>query len=251
MNLLEIKNLNVSAVDKKILNNFNLNIKNKEIVVIMGPNGTGKSTLSKVIMGDNNYNIDSGSIKLNDTEITTMTTDERARAGIFLSFQSPLSIDGVTTAEFIRTAKEAHSGNPVGLYDFIKEIGVNADNLSMKKEMLHRGVNVDFSGGERKKNEILQMNMLKPKLIILDELDSGLDIDNLKLIMSNVVKYYNENESSILIITHNEKILDYITPDAVCVMKNGAIVKTGDVSLAKEIFKNGFSENIMNSEVVL
>ena len=240
---LEIKNLFVHAEDKDILNDFNLVINKGEIHAIMGPNGTGKSTLSKVIIGNNHYVIDKGDILVDGKSIRDLPTYERSRMGIFLCFQSPVSIEGISNSEFIRTAMNSNTDKPVGLYSFIKDLETNIDNLKMDKEMMHRSLNQGFSGGERKKNEILQILMLKPKLIIFDELDSGLDVDSLKIVCDNINKYLSENpDTSIVFITHYTRILNYIKPTHVHMMNNGTIVKSGDFDLALEIEKNGYNE---------
>ena len=240
---LEIKNLFVHAEDKKILNDFNLSIKKGEIHAIMGPNGTGKSTLSKVIIGNNHYVIDKGDILVDGKSIKDMPTYERARMGIFLCFQSPVAIEGISNSEFIRTAMNSNTEKPVGLYSFIKDLEKNIDELKMDKDMMHRSLNQGFSGGERKKNEILQILMLKPRLIIFDELDSGLDVDSLKIVCDNINKYLSENkDTSVLFITHYTRILNYIKPTHVHMMNNGTIVRSGDFDLALEIEKNGYEE---------
>lgn len=240
---LEIKNLFVHAEDKDILKDFNLVINKGEIHAIMGPNGTGKSTLSKVIIGNDHYVIDKGDILVDGKSIKEMPTYERARIGIFLCFQSPVSIDGISNSEFIRTAMNSNTDKPVGLYSFIKDLENNIDNLKMDKDMMHRSLNQGFSGGERKKNEILQILMLKPKFIIFDELDSGLDVDSLKIVCDNINKYLEENpDTSVLFITHYTRILNYIKPTHVHMMNNGTIVKSGNFDLALEIEKNGYNE---------
>ena len=242
MNFL-IKEINVNTVDKKeILKNFSLNINAGEIHVIMGPNGTGKSTLSKVIMGNSDYIVDKGDILLNNESILSLNTTERSRKGIFLAMQSPISIEGVTNSEFLRTALSSKLDKKVGIYEFIQIMEKAMKDLNMNPNMMHRSINQDFSGGERKKNEILQLKVLKPNLIILDELDSGLDVDSLKIVCENINQYIKENtDTAILMITHYTRILDYIKPDYVHVMKDGTIVKTGDFSLAKQIEENGFN----------
>ena len=240
---LEIKNLFVHAEDKKILNDFNLVINKGEIHAIMGPNGTGKSTLSKVIIGNDHYVIDKGDILVDGKSIKEMPTYERARMGIFLCFQSPVAIEGISNSEFIRTAMNSNTEKPVGLYSFIKDLETNIDNLKMDKEMMHRSLNQGFSGGERKKNEILQILMLKPKLIIFDELDSGLDVDSLKIVCDNINKYLRGNpDTSVLFITHYTRVLEYVKPTHVHMMNNGTIVRSGDFNLALEIEKNGYNE---------
>ena len=239
--MLSIKNLSVSVASKKVLNDFNLDIDDGSVHVIMGPNGIGKSTLSRVIMGDNNYKVSNGDIIFNGESIKKMPVDLRSRLGIFLVMQYPLEIDGVSNQDFLRTAISSHEGKKVGLYDFINRCEDAVNDLKMDKNLIHRSLNVGFSGGEKKKNEVLQLKLLKPKFIILDELDSGLDVDSLKVVASNIAKYKRENpDTSILIITHLTKILDYIKPNYVHVMANGEIVKTGDYSLAKEIEKEGY-----------
>jgi len=246
MHTLKIKDLCVSVDNKQILNNFNLEIKSGEIHAIMGPNGTGKSTLSKVIMGDPNYIITSGSIYFDDIEINNLEVSERARLGIFLGMQMPLEIEGVSNSDFLRAALHNKDEN-FKLYDFIKKINKTVEKLEMDKSMIHRGINQGFSGGERKKNEILQMYMLEPNTVLLDEIDSGLDVDSLRIVGENVMSYYNEKKPSILLITHYQRLLDYIKPDYVHIMKNGTIVKSGDVSLVSLIEENGYDEKNINS----
>lgn len=239
--MLQIKDLSVKIDNHKILDNFNIDIKPNTIHVIMGPNGVGKSTLSKVIMGDRNYEILSGSIIFNGEDISNLETYEIARRGIFLCFQNPAEIDGVSNNEMIRTAINSRLDKKIGIYDFIKQIEATSSEVKLTNEMLKRGVNVGFSGGEKKKNEVLQLKMLKPKLIILDEIDSGLDIDSLKVVGENIMDYYKNNDDvSILIITHYPRILNYLKPDYVHIMKQGNIAKTGDISLAYQLEEKGY-----------
>lgn len=243
---IEIKNLYVSVKEKEILKNLNLNINEGEIHAIMGPNGTGKSTLSKVIMGYPGFDI-KGSIFANNTLINDLTIDERSRLGIFLVYQNPISISGLTSSELIKASVDTKGHK--SLYEFALEVEKDMQKLEMPKEMLHRSFNVGFSGGERKKNEILQVLMLKPKFIILDELDSGLDVDSLKIVCLNLNKYLQENpDTSVLIITHYTRVLEYIKPDFVHKMNNGTIVESGDYSLAKEIEKNGYQSFSITEE---
>ena len=240
--MLEVKKLTAAVADKKILEDFSLKIKSGEVHAIMGPNGTGKSTLSKVIMGSDEYKVLSGDILFNGESIKSMPTDERSRLGIFLSMQNPVSIEGITNSEFIKSAINARLDTPIGLYDFIKQVEKTTEDLNLSKDVIHRNVNVGASGGERKKNEIFQLKMLKPKFIILDELDSGLDIDSLKIVCSNINSYLEENpKTSVLIITHYPRILEYIKPKYVHIINNGHIVETGDYDLALKIEKYGYA----------
>ena len=249
MHTLKIKDLTVSVENKTILKDFNIEIKSGEIHAIMGPNGTGKSTLSKVIMGDSNYKIEKGSIYFDEKELNELPTDERARLGIFLGYQMPPEVEGVSNSDFLRTAMRSKN-DEFKLYDFIKKINNTVDQLNMDKQMIHRGINEGFSGGERKKNEILQMYMLEPNTIILDEIDSGLDVDSLRVVGENVMKYYKENKPSILLITHYQRLLDYIKPDYVHIMKDGHIVKTGNKDLVREIEKYGYDDEKLGTNVV-
>lgn len=249
--MLSIKKLNVCVDEKKVLNNFDLDIEDGSIHVIMGPNGVGKSTLSRVIMGDSNYKVVSGEIIFNGEDIKEMTPDVRSKLGIFLAMQYPLEIDGVSNQDFLRTAMSSHQGKNVGLYDFIMGCEKAIDELKMDKGLVHRSLNVGFSGGEKKKNEVLQIKLLKPKFIILDEVDSGLDVDSLKIVAENIKMYKEENpEVSILIITHLSKILEYIKPDYVHIVVNGQIVDTGDYSKALEIEKKGYNEYLDKSNIM-
>ena len=246
MHKLKIENLNVEIENKKILNDLNLEVKSGEIHVIMGPNGTGKSTLSKVIMGDENYKITSGNILYDDKIINDLKVDERANLGIFLSVQLPLEIEGVTIADLLRTAVHNKQKDNFKLFEFIKELESRCNQLGINKDMVHRSINVGFSGGERKKNEILQMYMLKPDLILLDEIDSGLDVDSLKIVGENVMSYFKEYNPAIIVITHYQRLLDYIKPNFVHILKNGSILKTGDASLVKEIENDGYNNIKLN-----
>lgn len=243
--MLSIKNINVSLKneDKKIIKDLSLEINDGETHAIMGPNGTGKSTLAKVIMGHYLFTLTGGEIFFDGTKLNDLTTDERAKLGIFLAMQDPTVIDGVTNSEFLKTSSEEITGKHIDYFKFITEVNNSLKDLEFSKDMIHRHVNAGFSGGEKKKNEVLQIKILKPKLIILDELDSGLDVDSLKIVCENINKYKSENpDTSILIITHYPRILEMIKPDYVHVMKNGTIVKTGDISLATLTEKVGYNE---------
>lgn len=247
--MLKIEDLSTSIDDKDILKNFYLNINDGEVHALMGPNGTGKSTLSKVILNNKKYKKLSGKIMFDDVDITNMSTDEIARKGIFLCNQLPCEIDGVTTADFLRTA--LNEKEEVSLYQYIKKIDSAVKDLKMDENMIHRSMNKGFSGGEKKKNEILQLKVLEPKFIILDELDSGLDVDSLKIVCENINDYLKEHENiSVLIITHYPKILQYIKPDYVHVMVNGNIKKTGDASLALEIEEKGYDAYKNSASIV-
>lgn len=245
--LLKIDNLSVKIDEKTILHDYNLNINRGEIHAIMGPNGSGKTTLSKTIMGDSHYHIEKGTISFDGEVINNLKTDERARKGIFLAMQSPLAIDGVSNADFLRVALSIKNEGNINLYEFAKKTEKIIDDLGMDKKMINRSLNVGFSGGERKKNEILQMKLLEPKMIILDEIDSGLDIDSLKIVADNINDYKNNHpDTAILIITHYQRLLNYIKPNFVHIMTCGKIIKTGDYKLALELENHGFK--LLNSD---
>lgn len=244
---LDIINLSVMVDNKLVLKDLNLSLDNGKIYVLMGPNGTGKSTLSRVIMGDSNYKVMSGDILFNGNSILDKSVDERSRMGIFLAMQYPMEIEGVSNQDFLRTAMSSKEGKQVGLYDFIMKCEKASEELKMDKNLIHRPLNVGFSGGEKKKNEVLQMKLLKPSLIILDELDSGLDVDSLKIVSSNIKDYIKENkDATLLIITHHQKVLEYIKPDYVKVLYNGKIVDSGDYKLSLEIEENGYEKYTTN-----
>ena len=243
--MLEIKNISVKIKDsdKYIINGLSLNIKDGEVHAIMGPNGTGKSTLSKVIMGNYKYELTDGDILLNGESIKDLKVNERAKKGIFLAMQDPTVVDGVTNSEFLKTASREITGENIDYFKFLDEVNKSIEDLEFDKDMLYRHLNKGFSGGEKKKNEVLQIKMLKPKFIILDEIDSGLDVDSLRIVCENINKYREENKNtSILIITHYPRILEYIKPDYVHIMNNGKIVKTGNMDLAFDTEKHGYHE---------
>ena len=244
MSLLNIKNIHTIAEDdhnKKILKGLDLEINKGEIHVIMGPNGSGKSTLANIIFSSPRYIKTEGNIYFEDEDITDMSTDEIAKKGIFMSFQSPEEIPGVSLANYLKAVKTSVDGKKPSIYEFIPEVENTMRELDMKEEYTKREFNVGFSGGEKKKNEILQMLLLKPKLAILDETDSGLDVDAIKTVVKGINLYKNEN-NSVLIITHSTKILNGLNVDKVHVLVDGKIVKTGDYNLALEIDKNGYKE---------
>ena len=247
--MLSIKNLCVFAKDKEIISDLSLNIKNGEIHAIMGQNGTGKSTLCKVLLNNPDYTIKKGTIKINNKNITKANTTDIAREGIFLLNQSPIAIEGVTNAEMLRTALSEIQDKQVNIFEFNKKMESICEKLEIPNSFIHREINVGMSGGERKKNELLHMWMLEPKFIILDEIDSGLDVDAIKIVANSLLEYYKLYQPSILIITHHNKILELIKPDYVHVMQNGRIVKSGDYSLAKEVEEKGFKAfNISGQE---
>lgn len=234
-------NVKINDVDKDILKDFSLNIDKGEIHAIMGPNGVGKSTLSKVIMHHPDYVITDGTIIYNEKKLNDLTTDEIARSGIYLLMQDPSIIDGVSNSEALRTALKER-GSDTNLYTFITGMKKELDALKLPKDTMHRSINKGLSGGERKKNEVLGLKVLTPSFIILDELDSGLDVDSLKVVANNINDYLEENkDTSVLIITHYSRILDLIKPDFVHEMKDGKIIKTGDINLSKQIEKTGFT----------
>lgn len=248
MAVLEIKDLHVEVKDKeentqkKILKGVNLTLKTGEIHAIMGPNGTGKSTLSETIMGNPKYHVTQGKILLNGEDILQMTVDERARKGLFLAMQYPAEVPGVTNAEFLRAAINARRSkdNPIPVMDFLAELDKNMDLLDMNEAMTERYLNEGFSGGEKKRNEILQMLMIKPSFGILDEIDSGLDIDALRVV-SRGVNAMRGKDFGALMITHYQRLLDYIIPDVVHVMMDGRVVKDGGPDLAKQLEKEGYA----------
>ncbi|APT14527.1 Fe-S cluster assembly ATPase SufC [Lactobacillus jensenii] len=247
MSTLEVKDLYVSVQDnneeKQILKGLNLKMSTGEIHAIMGPNGTGKSTLSSTIMGDAKYHINSGDILLNGESILDWPVDQRARAGLFLAMQYPAEIPGVTNAEFVKAAVNARrpKNDPVPMGEFMKELQSTLKTLDMTMEMAGRYLNQGFSGGEKKRNEIMQMMMIKPSFAILDEIDSGLDIDALKVVSRGVNLMRGDNFGALL-ITHYQRLLNYIEPDFVHVMMGGKIVKTGDASLAKRLENEGYAK---------
>ncbi|CCZ56017.1 feS assembly ATPase SufC [Clostridium sp. CAG:1219] len=240
-NLLSIENLYVNAGEKEILKGLNLNIKRGEIHVIMGPNGAGKSTLANVILNNPEYKKISGNVLFEGENINDLTTDKISNKGIFMSFQTPEEIPGISTSNFIRVAKSKVEKSPVKLFKVKEEIKKYADELNMNKKLLDRNLNVGFSGGEKKKNEILQMLVLNPKLAILDETDSGLDIDSVRVVSKGINLYKNEN-NAVLIITHNMRILESLNVDKVHILIDGKIVKTGGNELIHQVEENGFSK---------
>ncbi|SNR66087.1 Fe-S cluster assembly ATPase SufC [Lutibacter flavus] len=241
--MLQVKNLHASINDKEILKGINLEIKAGEVHAIMGPNGSGKSTLSAVIAGKEEYEVTEGSVLLNNEDLEDFAPEERAHKGIFLSFQYPIEIPGVTVTNFIKTAinstRKAKGLEDLPAKEMLKLIREKADLLEIDRKFLSRSLNEGFSGGEKKRNEIFQMAMLEPKLAILDETDSGLDIDALKVVANGVNKLKSK-DNAVLVITHYQRLLDYIVPDFVHVLHNGKIVKSGGKELALELEEKGY-----------
>jgi Fe-S cluster assembly ATP-binding protein len=241
MSDLNIESLNVSIDEKQILKNFSLTIPKGEVHTIMGPNGTGKSTLAKALAGHDDYTIDSGSATMDGEDILAMEVDEVSRAGLFLAFQYPIEIPGVSIANFIRAALSSRlpKGEDIDAVAYYKELYSEMERLGIDRKFTSRSVNKGFSGGEKKRCEILQMAMIKPKYCILDETDSGLDIDALKIVADGV-NHMRSEDRGILVITHYQRLLNYIVPDYVHIMMEGRIVKSGDKSLALEVEERGY-----------
>jgi len=245
MPLLEIKNLQASVADRQILNGLDLVVNKGEVHAIMGPNGSGKSTLAHVLTGKPGYEVTGGTVTLDGEDLLAMGIDERAAKGLFLAFQYPIEIPGVATMTFLRTAMNAQRktrGEPeLSTPEFMKRVRETAKKLSIDPEMLRRPVNVGFSGGEKKRNEILQMALLEPKLAVLDETDSGLDIDALKIVADGV-NQLRSPERSMIVITHYQRLLNHIVPDVVHVLSRGRIVRTGGKDLALELEARGYAD---------
>ena len=241
--MLKIKNIHAKIEDKGILNGIDLEIKAGEIHAIMGPNGSGKSTLASVITGKEEYEVTDGQILFENEDLEEVSPEERAHKGIFMSFQYPIEIPGITTTNFIKTAinetRKARGENDMPAKDMLKMLREKCDLLDIDQKFLSRSINDGFSGGEKKRNEIFQMAMLEPKLAILDETDSGLDIDALKIVANGVNKLKSQ-DNAVLVITHYQRLLDYIVPDYVHVLFDGKIVKSGTKELAHELEKKGY-----------
>ncbi len=237
--LLEIKDLCVSVDDKQILDGINITVNKGEVHVLMGQNGTGKSTLVSTIMGDPRYTVNSGKIIFNGEDITDYTADKRAKKGVFMSFQNPHEVPGITLMDFLRTSRGALNGKIPGVISFKRELDAMMEELQMDKSYAKRYLNVGFSGGEKKKTEILQMLMSKPKLALLDETDSGLDVDAVRTVSKGIEKYCSP-ENAVIIITHSSRILDALKIDKVHVLGNKKLLKTGGAEIIAQINENGF-----------
>ncbi len=239
--MFKINNLNAYIDDKKILDNFSMTINDGEIHAIMGKNGIGKSTLCKIIMGYPNYKV-SGNIIYNDKNLIGLDTYDIAKNGVMLISQNPPAIEGVTNAEALRSALRERENQNIDIFKFNKQMEEICEKLKLDKSFIHKDINVGASGGERKKIELLHLGILKPSFIILDELDSGLDVDALKVVADFINEYYHENKPSILLITHHKNILQYIKPNYVHILSDGKIIKTGDYHLAENIENEGFNK---------
>ncbi len=241
--MLKINNLSISIKDKKIIDNLNLNINEEEIHVLMGKNGIGKSSLAKVICGMGDYQVE-GKIYFNNEDITNLSIDERSRLGIYLINQSPIEIEGVTNAEMLRMAVSEKTNNPINIFSFNKELESVCKRLELDKSFIHRDINVNCSGGEKKKIELMHMWILKPSLIILDEIDSGLDVDAIKLVAKNISEYLKEYKASLLLITHSNNLINNFKEFYTHVIDNEGKIIDGDKSLAIETLEKGFNNNI-------
>ncbi len=241
--MLSIKDLTVEAEDKTILNNFNLVIDNGEIHVLMGPNGIGKSTICKVLMHHPDYEVTNGEIIYNNKDLNSMSTTDIAREGIFLLSQNPIEVEGVANAEMLRNVIGEKTQEKVDIFKFNKKLNEVCSIIDLPKAFVHRDINFNMSGGEKKKNELLHLFMLEPNFIILDEIDSGLDVDALKTVGSSLKKYYDLYKPSILIVTHHADILKYFDDYQVHVLKDGHIIKSGDKTLVAKIENMGFEAN--------
>ena len=245
MAFLEVKNLHVEIEDKKILNGLTLSVEKGQVAAIMGPNGSGKSTLAYVLAGKSEYNVTEGDVLLNGESILEMAPDERAAKGVFLAFQYPVEVPGVATMTFLRTAlnaqRKTRGEGELSTPEFMKLVRDTAAHLGISQEMLRRAVNVGFSGGEKKRNEILQMAILQPKLAVLDETDSGLDIDALKIVADGVNRLRSPDRAMV-VITHYQRLLNYIVPDVVHVLAKGRVVKSGGKELALELEAKGYAQ---------
>jgi Fe-S cluster assembly ATP-binding protein len=240
--MLKIKDLSIQIENKKIIKSLNLEIKSGEIHAIMGPNGSGKSSLAFTLAGHPSYKITSGNILIDDTEINELAPDERSKLGLFLAFQYPQAITGVSVFNFLRTIYNNHHKKKISIIEFKSFLIEHLESLELSESFLDRYLNEGFSGGEKKKLEILQAMVIEPKFVILDETDSGLDIDALKIVSKSVLTLQKKTKVGILVITHYQRLLNYLKPDFVHILKKGEIVKSGDYKLAKELEKYGYEK---------
>ncbi|MBQ9036495.1 MAG: Fe-S cluster assembly ATPase SufC [Erysipelotrichaceae bacterium] len=251
MPTLKIENLHVSVENKEILKGVDLVVNPGEIHALMGPNGNGKSTLLMTIMGHPKYTVTEGSIYFGDQNVLEMSVDQRSKAGLFIAMQNPQEVPGVTNSDFLKAAVNAHRDEPIKLFQFIRLLDKTIEEVGMKSDMAHRFLNEGFSGGEKKRNEIIQMKLLKPSLAMLDELDSGLDVDALKVVADNVNELYRENNMGMIIVSHYERFYELIKPTHAHVLVNGRIVKSGDHELAKKIDAEGYEWLIKEQNLVV
>ncbi|MBO4218290.1 MAG: Fe-S cluster assembly ATPase SufC [Erysipelotrichaceae bacterium] len=240
MKCLEIRNLHVSVEDKEILKGVDLTVSSGQIHALMGPNGNGKSTLLMTIMGHPAYTVTEGSISLDGQDLLAMSVDQRSKAGLFLGMQYPQTIDGVTNSDFLKAAVNAHRQEPISLFTFIRQMDKAFSDLGMKDDLAHRYMNEGFSGGEKKRNEIVQMKLLKPDLAMLDEIDSGLDIDALKIVADNINEMHETGGMAAVIVSHYERFLEYLKPQFVHVLVDGRIVAQGGYELVEKIDAEGY-----------
>ena len=238
--MLQIREITITTGEKELIKDLNLEIKEGEIHALMGPNGVGKSTICRALLKDPSYEITKGSIFYKKQDITTLTTSERANLGMMMISQNPIAIEGVTNAEMLRLALAEKNKEHIDIFSFQKEAKEICEKLALPESFLHRDINSGASGGERKKIELLHIWMLKPSLLLLDEVDSGLDVDALKIVASSIKEYHDLTNCSILVVTHNPKLLAILKPDYIHILKNKKIIKTGDASLASRIEKEGF-----------
>ncbi len=240
MSTLEIRDLHVNVEDKEILKGVNLTVNSGEIHALMGPNGNGKSTLLLTVMGHPRYKVTQGTITLDGQDVLSMSVDARSKAGLFIAMQYPQEVPGVTNSDFLKAAVNAHREKPVKLFEFIRTLDKTLDDLQLKSDMAHRFLNEGFSGGEKKRNEIVQMKLLKPQIAMMDEIDSGLDVDALKVVADNINKLHEEQNMGMIIVSHYERFYDLIKPTHAHVLINGRIVIDGDADLARKIDAEGY-----------
>lgn len=251
MKELVIKDLHVSIKDKEILKGIDLTVRTGEVHALMGPNGNGKSTLLMTLMGHPNYEVTQGEIYLDGKNVLEMSVDERSKAGLFLALQYPSEISGVTNSDFLKAAVNAHRDSPVSLFKFIRELDSAISDVKLKSEVAHRFVNEGFSGGEKKRNEIIQMKLLKPDFAMLDEIDSGLDVDAIKIVADNILQLQKETDMGLIIVSHYERFYDLVKPTFAHVLINGKIIAEGDQQLVKKIDSEGYNWLLQEKNIKL